>query len=412
MFWKRVVSLMAVGLTAVLVSACGSGTESSGTTSGATTRASSASATESATASGPLTFPVLGIYSGPFKLLGTSQRRGVTLALDEINKEGGLLGRKLVAEYANDGGSPTQAVSQARALIQKLKAPVFFGPSISTSSQAVDPIANEAKVILFPGSAAANTVNASKYPYTFRAYLTEVSESAALVAYCKKHNTKRVAVLAETGAYGEATEAAVVQGLKANNITVTGTESFTAGTPDLTPVALKLKAGRPEIVYMVASGTGDFADFVQAEQSIGLSAPMLGAPAITTPEFKSLAKGAGENTLGQVYRTLTYTSSGPVDPEMPTFIKRIDKLGGSGDLLTVDMYFYDMVHLWATAVKKANSFEPEAVKTALEGIKDYKGIQGTFNFSPTQHDGLSLDSLTTAKVAGSSLKEGLWQLAE
>jgi branched-chain amino acid transport system substrate-binding protein len=75
------------------------------------------------------------------------------------------------------------------------------------------------------------------------------------------------------------------------------------------------------------------------------------------------------------------------------------------------MYWYDMVHLWAYAVEKTKSFNPTKVKTELESIRGYHGIQGTFNFSPTQHDGLAPNALVIAHVGGSSFENGLWLLA-
>jgi branched-chain amino acid transport system substrate-binding protein len=375
--------------------------------------AGSASGNATASASkAPLQVPVLGVDSGPYQIIGTSQTHGVQLAINQINAAGGVLGRKLVPVFRDDAADPATAVSLARSLIQQLKSPVFFGSSLSTTSDAIEPIVNAAKVIMFPGSGDSNTVNAKLYPYIFRAYLTEVSQGEALIPYLKGHHITNIAIAYDNSSgYGIASEAEAVHSLDAGNINVTTVQSFIGGTADLTPQALAIKASNPQVVFVIGSAIGDFSDFANDAASIGLTVPMIGSPAIFSSQFTQLAGANGASAVGEVYKTQTYTSTGPSDPAIVSFISKINALGGQSDLLVADMYWYDMVHLWAYAVEKTKSFNPTKVKTELESIRGYHGIQGTFNFSPTQHDGLAPNALVIAHVGGSSFENGLWLLA-
>jgi branched-chain amino acid transport system substrate-binding protein len=286
---------------------------------------------------------------------------------------------------------------------------VIFGANASSDSAAIEPLTTAAHVIQFPGSADASAVNAKKYPYVFRAYLTEITGDISLIKYLKVHHLTKVEILVSNTAYGNAAKADLTKRLAAAGMSVAGTQTFTDGQADFTPQALQTKTDNADVAYMVGSATSDFSDFAKAAQTIGLKIPFIGNAAVVTPVYAQLAGSAGTSTLGQVYANQTYTKNGPVSKRLLTFQGKIDKLGGKDDLLVVDMYWYDMVKLWATAVKKAGTTSPAAVAKAIESIKNYVGVQGTFSFSKTQHDGLSANSLVTALVGTGPNSQGLWK---
>jgi branched-chain amino acid transport system substrate-binding protein len=372
--------------------------------------ASSKTHASAAKTHGTLTIPFIGADSGPLQLLGTSQEHGAQLAINQINAKGGLLGMKLKASFHDDAGNPSQDVSVAHSILGS-KPPVLFGASSSSSSEAIEPLTTAAHVIQFPGSADSASVNAKKYPYVFRAYLTEITGDISLIKYLKAHHLNKVEILVSNTAYGLSAKADLSKRLAANGMSVAGAQTFTDGQADFTPQALQTKTDGADVAYMVGSATSDFSDYAKAAQSIGLTIPFIGNAAVVTPTYAQLAGSAGTSTLGQVYANQTYTSKGPVSKRLLVFKGGINQLGGKDDLLVVDMYWYDMVRLWAYAVKQAGTTKSAAVAKALESVKNYVGVQGTFSFSKAQHDGLLANSLVTAVVGTGPNGQGLWKQA-
>jgi branched-chain amino acid transport system substrate-binding protein len=390
--------VVAVCAAALMVAACGSDEASSAGGAGK--------------GGGTLQIPFMGPYSGPSKQVGESMQHGVDQAIKEINAEGGLLGQKLEAVYRDDAGVPASSVSQARAVLADLDPPVFFGAALTGNSDAIQPLMNQARIINFPGSSNSKGIDAKKYPYAFRGYITEVSYDTSLVRYMQAHNLKSASLVMPS-----VTTLPLVEDLtpriKEAGLTLKSVEKYNVGNPDFTPLALQIKKQDPDVVTFSAVAVGDAANYVKAAKTVGVRGLFIGQPGVSSSKFEALAGEAGKDAIGQVLNNLTYTEEGgPTHPPMVDFIREIKAAGGQDDLFLVDAYWYDMVKLWATAVKKANSTEPDKVKTALESITNYQGLQGPMSFSPTQHDGLSPDSIAYAVIGEGTNEDGLWLEAE
>lgn len=392
----RAGTVVAVAVTAMGLSACGG----------------SSSDSASGKSGGSLTIPFLGAFSGASKQVGTSMEHGANQAIKEINAEGGLLGKQLKTTFRDDAGVPAQSVTQARSIITKLRPPVVFGASMTGNSDAIAPLLNQAKIINFPGSSNSEGISAEKFPYAFRGYITEVSYDTSLVTYMKAHNLKTATLVMPSVSTLPLVEDLTPR-LKAAGLTLKSVAKYTVGNSDFTPLALQVKKANADVVTFAAVAVGDAANYVKAAKAVGVRGQFIGQPGVSSSTFASLAGPAGSDALGQVLKNLAYTKEGgPNNKAMVKFLQDIKAAGGSGDLFLVDAYWYDMVKLWATAVKKANSTDPDKVKTALEGIQNYQGLQGPMTFSATQHDGLSPNSIAYASIGKAPNADGLWLQGE
>jgi branched-chain amino acid transport system substrate-binding protein len=348
--------------------------------------------------------------SGDLQAVGVSQTHGVTLAVNAINAQGGLLGKKLQIVTRDDASDPAQAAAQARAMVEQVKPPVVFGGSSQGPSEAIEPVVAAANIINFPGTAFSGDINAQKYPLAFRSYITEVSQREAMIAQLQKHHYTKVALYYVNNASGEVVADSVMSAVGAAGITIVNKASFATASPDLTPIAIQAKNAHPQAVLVCATALADFSTIAKALHSEGVNVPVLATAAALNPTFGAVTKDTATTWSATGFRSFFYSGSGGGDPRIVKFIHDDDQIGGKDDLLTATALFYDAVNIWAQGVKMANSFDPQKVAAAIEQIKNYQGLLGVANFSPTQHDGLNPNAMAMG-IPTKINKNGLYQLA-
>ncbi len=127
---------------------------------------------------GPVKIGVVGPHVGPIAWLGEFQKKGVTLAADDINAAGGILGQKVELVFGNDAATPATSVATVKKLIYSDKVCAIVGPINSSCSIAVGPVVTEAKVPIFSNTLSPKVTEA-KSPYVLRTRATDVAGVAA-----------------------------------------------------------------------------------------------------------------------------------------------------------------------------------------------------------------------------------------
>src|SRR5882757_4142057 len=159
--------------------------------------------------------------SGQSAKSGEAIVRGLSLAIDEINAKGGLLGKKVELLVRDDESNPAKGVIAARELVQREGVVALFGGLDTPVSMAIVPYANQAKVP-FMGVWAAGTPitrNGAAENYVFRVSAVDVLVDKALLAYAvKKYNAKKPGMILINNPWGESNEAGLKAALADKNI--------------------------------------------------------------------------------------------------------------------------------------------------------------------------------------------------
>ena len=165
--------------------------------------------------------------SGPAGQYGQSIRNGFQLAADEINAAGGVKGSKLALQFEDEQGKKEQAIDVFKKLIFQDKVLMLFGPTLSNSAQAADPIAQAAKVVVFGTSNTADGIT-SIGDHVFRNSVTEADVLPETLRVSAKHaNIKKVAVLyGNDDVFTKSGYDAFKKALETLKIPVTTTETF------------------------------------------------------------------------------------------------------------------------------------------------------------------------------------------
>lgn len=316
--------------------------------------------------------------SGGAAQYGQSIRAGFQLAADEINAAGGINGNKLVLVIEDEQGKKEEAINAFKKLIFQDKVLMLFGPTLSNSAQAADPIAQAAKVVVFGTSNTADGIT-SIGDHVFRNSVTEADVlPVTLATAVKKLGIKKVAVLyGNDDVFTKSGYDNFKKALEAQKIAVTTTETFAKGDVDFKAQLTKIKATNPDALVLSALIAEGAPVMVQARQ-LGLNVPVIGGNGMNSVKVFELAKGASDGLwIGSPWSIENQTK------ENGAFIVAYtQKHKSAPDQFAAQAY--DAMYITAQALKKIKlsgdlAKDRAALRNALPDVK-WIGATGGFAF--------------------------------
>ncbi|WHZ12312.1 MAG: ABC transporter, substrate-binding protein (cluster 4, leucine/isoleucine/valine/benzoate) [Burkholderiaceae bacterium] len=309
---------------------------------------------------------------------GISIRHGFELATDEINAAGGVNGNKLQLVVEDDQGKKEEAINVFKKLIFQDKVLMVFGPTLSNSAQAADPVAQAAKTVAFGTSNTADGIT-SIGDYVFRNSVTEADVLPETLRVAVKHaHIKKVAVMyGNDDVFTKSGYDNFKKALEAAHIPVTTTETFAKGDVDFKAQLTKIKATNPDAIVLSALLAEGAPIMVQARQ-LGINVPFIGGNGMNSVKIFDLAKGASND----LYVGSPWSASND-SPENVKFMKAFEaKFKTQPDQFAAQSY--DAMHIMVQALKtiKLNgdlAAERTALRDALPSVK-WTGATGAFQF--------------------------------
>jgi branched-chain amino acid transport system substrate-binding protein len=309
---------------------------------------------------------------------GVSIRRGLELAAAEINAAGGVNGRRIDLVVENEQGKKEEAINVFKKLIFQDKVLMLFGPTLSNSAQASDPVAQAAKVVVFGTSNTADGIT-SIGNYVFRNSVTEADIlPVTLRLAAQKTGLKKVAVLyGNDDIFTKSGYDNFKKALQDLNIPVTVTETFAKGDADFKPQLTKIKASGADAVVLSALVAEGAPIMVQARQ-LGITLPFIGGNGMNSPRLFELAKDSSD----RLWVGSPWSVENPA-PENRRFIAAYQKVhSGLPDQFSAQAY--DAMYIVAQALKKLKiTGSVEADRKALRDLLpsvQWTGATGPFQF--------------------------------
>jgi len=329
-------------------------------------------------ADGPIKVGFIEDNSGVLDIYGKPIVMANALAVEEINAAGGVKGNKIALQIEDEQGKKEQAIDVFKKLIFQDKVLMVFGPTLSNSAQAADPIAQAAKTVAFGTSNTADGIT-SIGDYVFRNSVTEADVLPETLRVASKHaGIKKVAVLyGNDDVFTKSGYDAFKKALDDLKIPVTATETFAKGDVDFKAQLTKIKATNPDAIVLSALLAEGAPIMVQARQ-LGLNVPVIGGNGMNSVKVFDLAKGASDGLwVGSPWSIENRA------PENNSFIVAYTKKFSSPpDQFAAQAY--DAMHIAAVALKKVKpsgdlAKDREAVQAALPSVK-WTGATGPFEF--------------------------------
>ncbi|HEV2550864.1 MAG TPA: ABC transporter substrate-binding protein [Stellaceae bacterium] len=358
----------------------------------------------------PVKVGLVAALSGGSAKSGEGITRGLTIAIDEINGAGGLLGRKVELVRRDDESNPSKGQIAARELIDQEKVVVIFGGIDSPVSLAILPIANQSKVPYFSVWAAATNItrNGTNPNYIFRVSAVDVLVDKALTNYATKaFHAKKLGLMLVNNPWGESNEKGLTAAAKERGIELAGVEKFEDNDVDMVPQLTRLRAAGADTLILVANAAPG-AQVMKSLQRSAWNVPVVSHWGISGGRFPELA-GPGAQKVEFIQ---TYSFFGPqnaVGQKVLAALKaKYPDIKGPADVVPPVgvANAYDAMHLVARAVKKAQSTDGDKMRQALETLDRYDGLIKSYDhpFSPENHDALGENDYIMVHFVGEQIE--------
>lgn len=321
----------------------------------------------------PIKVGVLTILSGPGALFGEPVSKGALMFAEEINAEGGILGRKFELIVRDTKGLPDEAVRVARELILKENVDFLQGTFTSNESPAVSMVAKANKIVFIATIPATDRLTAPDqlHPYIFRVAKNTTIEGRAAAEIVAKWRVKRIATMSPDYSYGQDVTKAFVDHLKkiAPDMEIVDQQWPKIGEADYTPFITAQLAKKPDAAFS-SLFAGNFVTFAKQAKPLGYF------DAIKYNFMMGAEGGAQETTgaLGADYPVGIWSSAydafywpdGP--PAHKPYIARLSKFMKTDHPSSFPIQGYIGMQFLAEAIKKANSTDSDKVAKALLGL--------------------------------------------
>jgi branched-chain amino acid transport system substrate-binding protein len=299
--------------------------------------------------------------------------QGAKLAIEEVNKAGGVLGRPLELVIEDDQSANPSTILAFNKLAGDNDIVAFLGPTRSTQIQAMSPAVQKAgKPVMIGGTDPKLTLAGNPWLFRFRpndSYTVRVMSDFGTNVLGKK----KWAVIHATDAFGTSASTLFIEALKKQGITPVMTEGQPNNSPDYTAVALKVKESGADVMATFITYEQDLAIFAKQLGQLGVNVAWVGSPSITTTTARNLAGPA----LYGTYAIADFHVA--ANPEAKAFSEKYQAAYKSAPDF-FGSWPYDAVHVLANAITAAKSVEPEKLRQALLAVKGYKGVEGTYSF--------------------------------
>ena len=298
--------------------------------------------------------------SGGGATVGAMWKNGSSMAVEEINAAGGILGRKIKLEFVDTASDP----GKARAAVQRAlddKPIAIFGPIYSGSVSATLKLTAEAEVPqIMGGEAGPLTAQGSKY--IFRTSFGQNVSMPKIANYLRDGvKAKSVAVVFVNNDFGKGGSDAIVKELSARDIKVAANISTEAGQADFAADVIKAKAANADAVFVYLNEE-ESARFLREAKKQGLAKPMIGETTLLGQKVIELAGDAANGVKGHVGLTV----DAPI-PAIQEFGKRYEaRFKSKPDHNGVKGYIAP--YMIKAAAEKAGRLDPKAIAAALHGM--------------------------------------------
>src|SRR5687767_4539325 len=292
---------------------------------------------------------------------------GVIFGAEEINRKGGVLGRKIELLIEDDQSRPDISAALARKLVEQ-GAVFILSVSLSPATQQQQTVTMEAKTPqMTPMNSADYLTTQLENPYFWQTGPLGSVQIATLLAHAKTKNFKRVALITDNSDLGQAIGKAFKGALEKAGIQIVAEEVVARGATTAMPQMQKLRAANPEAMFLAGVLTAENVLIFRAYKELGVKFPIHSSYNLSVPIYETVAKG--------LINGITFVDAyDPDKPEVKAFEAAYKKATGK-DPQNLHGYGYDGIMLIADAIRRAGSTDKEKIRAAMQQTS-YAGVMG------------------------------------
>jgi branched-chain amino acid transport system substrate-binding protein len=361
------------------------------------------------------TYKVGAVFSvtGRASFLGDPEKKTAEMIAEQINKAGGINGKKLELIVYDTEGDATKATLMVKKLITQDKVSVVIGPSTSGPSIAVIPLAEKYKTPLISCAASYKIVHNDKtgkpYKWVFKTPQSDSLAVEAIYTYMKNHGISKIAIISGTTGFGASGRQELIRLAPEYKMQIVADEKYGPKDTDMTAQLTKIKGTAPQAIINWSIGPTQVT-VLRNWRDLGMtSIPFYQSHGFGSRKNIQLAGGAAEGVLCPLGACNIAELLPANDPQKKVTMEYMkDYMAKYNEpLSSFGGHAWDALHMAIQSFSHVGGNRAK-IRSYLENhIKGFVGQHGVFTYSPTDHNGLTKAAFHMVVV-----KNGDWALAK
>jgi branched-chain amino acid transport system substrate-binding protein len=346
----------------------------------------------------PIKIGAIFAVTGGASFLGAPEAKTIEMLVEEVNKNGGVLGREVEVIIKDSAANPEKAISFAKQLIEEDQVLAILGPSTSGETLQIKELCEKAETLLISCAAAEQIVDPVA-SWVFKVPQKDSYAAQKIYATMNDLGISKVGVVAANTGFGNGGRAQLEKYAADFGIDILLSESYDRAATDLTAVLTKLKGAGVEAVinWSIVPAQSIIAKNMK---QLGMDIPLFQSHGFANIKYVEAAGSAAEGIIFPAGRLVIAEELPGDHPQKDVLMeyKENYETRYDEDVSAFGGHAYDAFLVLIEAIKKAGTTEKEAVRTALETLSNVPGTAGVFNFTPQDHNGLGIDSFAMITV--------------
>ena len=336
--------------------------------------------------------------------LGIPERDTLLLLQDQINARGGVAGRPLQVVILDDESKDDAAVANTKRLIQDERVLGVIGSSGSGPSLAMIPTAEETQTPLISLAAAIAIIDPPKR-WVFKTPPTDVLFQQEFFDYWKANGIRRLGLIHDTGGFGVTGRAVFERLAREQGFEVVAVESYEPAATDMKTQLTKIEAARAEAILNWGTGPGPVI-FVKNARELDIRAPIFVSGGSVNQAFISNAGPDAEGVIASGGPPVVFDQLPENHPQkaISAEFNRAYRERYNKDIDQFAAHAHDALLLFVNAIERAGP-DKARIRDEIENTRNFVGMDGIFNMSPTDHLGLGKGAVVLLQV-----KDGAWRI--
>lgn len=341
---------------------------------------------------------LLGSYSpntGAIATFGVYQKRGIEMAIEEINAAGGINGKMLKHVNYDNKSDDNETLAVVNRLISQDKVVAIIGEATSGRSKIGAQVAQQNKIPMLTPSAT-NPEVTKVGNYIFRACFIDPFQGQVMAKFMVDNlKMKKAAILRDVkNDYSVGLSDVFKAELVKAGGEIVDDIAYQEGDVDFKSQLTSIKGKKPDAIF-VPGYYNEVALIARQAKELGMNQPLLGGDGWSSPDLFKIAKDA----INGSYFSNHYTTES-TDPKTVEFVKNFKaKFNEDADVMAA--LGYDAVYMMAEAMKSAKEITPDNVRAGLAGIKNFHGVTGVMTMNENRD---AVKSAVVVRVQGPDYK--------
>ncbi len=353
----------------------------------------------------PIKIGGLFAVTGPASFLGEPEKNTAQMMVDEINRNGGIKGRKVELIVYDTAGDTTKAVQLATKLIKNDKVLAIIGPSTTGESMAVIPVVEKEQIPLLSCAAGIKITDPVK-KWVFKTPANDYLAAEKILNHMTSLKQKKIALLTVTDSFGASGREQLKELAQKKGFTIVADEVYGPKDTDMTAQLTKIRGISADAVICWGTNPGP-AVITKNFKQLGIKTPLYMSHGVASKKYIELAGAdAAEGVMLPAGKLAVYNSLPETDPQVKILKDYNDayKKAFGVDASTFGGYAYDAMSILVNAIKTKDATSDQ-IRASIEETKNLISVSGKFSMSSTDHNGLDLSAFEMVKVAN-----GNWML--